>query len=391
MKLKLFLLLFLFFSYSVVAQQSRLSEDAEISILTVGPGTSLYDSFGHNAFRVKDKIFGTDLIYGYGEYDFEAHNFYLKFAQGQLNYKISRNSYKGFYNYYSHYDRQIREQILNLTSSEKQELYTFLQNNFKPENSRYLYDFFYDNCATKMRDIVEIISPNKVIFNAPQNFEPKTFRALIHEHVKRNSWGSFGIDIALGSVIDKEATAYEHMYLPKYIYTFFDTATLNSGEQLVKETKLLYQKKNDSPSGSFLTSPLMVLGLISIIILLVTYFDFKKNQLSKWLDIILFAFTGLTGILLLLLWFATDHTATANNYNLLWAFPFNIIIITQLFKTKVKGWFIKYIKFLIILLCLLSLHWMIGIQVYAIGLVPFLLALCVRYLYLIKYLNQSSN
>ena len=104
-----------------------------------------------------------------------------------------------------------------------------------------------------------------------------------------------------------------------------------------------------------------------------------------WLDISLFIITGCIGVFLLLLWFATDHNATAHNYNLLWAFALNIFMIGQLKRDQPKLWFMKYLKFLLIMLCLLVLHWTIGVQVFALTLIPLLIALTVRYVYLVNH------
>ena len=385
--MKLYLLLFsLFFTFNITfSQQLNLSEDAEVSVLTFGPGASLNDAFGHNAFRIKDENQRIDFVFGYGDYDFNAPNFYLKFAQGKLNYLLSKNRYQNIYNYYTSQNRTIKEQVLNLSTPEKQAIFNFLEDNYKPSNRRYLYDFFYDNCATKMRDVLLKTVDNNINFKSLKPIEKKTFRGLIHEHVNRNSWGSFGIDLALGSVIDNSATEFEYMYLPKYIFDSFEGATLSNGERLVKESKTVYKSTKNRQKSSFLTSPLFILGLLALVILVITYFDYKNHKRTKWLDIILFAVTGLIGVFMLLLWFATDHTATAFNYNLLWAFPLNILVTYQLFKTKVNVWFTKYLKFLVILLCLLTLHWLIGVQVYAIALIPLLLALGIRYLFLLNY------
>jgi hypothetical protein len=389
MKLKLCFFVFLFTIFSSFAQQFQLSPEAKLSVLTIGPGESLNDAFGHNAFRIKDESLGIDVAYGYGEYDFDAPNFYLKFAQGKLNYLISRHNFSDFYNHYVTYNRTISEQVLNLSSEEKQKLFNYLETNYKPENRRYLYDFFYDNCATRIRDVANTVTESTITFTPPENFKLKTFRALIHDHVGFNSWGSFGIDIALGSVIDQKATANEYMFLPKYIHTFFGNAKINQSKNLVKSSSTIFQQNETSTSSNFIISPLMIMGLLALGILFITYKDFKKNTRSKWLDLILFGATGLVGILLLFLWFATDHTATAQNYNVLWAVPLNVIVIAQLFKTRVKRWFKSYLKFLIIILCLLTLHWLIGVQVFAIALIPFLIALMIRYLYLLKYYNQN--
>jgi len=229
------------------------------------------------------------------------------------------------------------------------------------------------------------------MFNTPEGFQPKTFRKLIHEHVNRNSWGSLGIDVALGSVIDKEATPYEHMFLPKYIFEFFENATKNNHEKLVKESRTIYQKKENGESNNFLTSPLLILGILALLILGITYKDYKKKTYSKLVDVVVLVLTGFIGLMILLLWFATDHTATAQNYNLLWAFPLNLFVWAQVLKAQPKPWLRKYLKLLVIMLALLTLHWIMGVEIFAIGLVPLLIALTIRYIYLIYYFKVKLN
>lgn len=390
MKHHIKLILLLFFIVEITfAQNIQLSGEAEISVLTVGPGASLNDAFGHSAFRIKDLKSGIDTVYGYGEYDFDAPNFYLKFAQGKLNYLISETNYNRFYQVYVYYNRSIREQTLNLSQAEKQKLYNYLINNYKPENRPYLYEFFYDNCATKIKDVVNNASNNTITFNNPNDFQDATFRTLIQNELNKNSWGSLGIDLALGSVIDRKATPEDHMFLPKNIYTFFENATLgNTKKPLVKQSHVLYSKKDTPQANTFFTSPVFILSLIALFILYITYKDYKNSRRTKWLDITLFTLTGLIGVMILLLWFATDHSGTHQNYNLLWASALNILVIGQLLRKTPSTWFVKYIKLLIILLCLLTLHWIIGVQVYAIGLIPLLIALLIRYVFLVKHYNK---
>ncbi|RED48345.1 lipoprotein N-acyltransferase Lnb domain-containing protein [Seonamhaeicola aphaedonensis] len=386
-KLLLFLLTLSSFVYG---QQLTLSNTSEISVLTVGPGTSLNDAFGHSAFRIKDPNYGLDVVYGYGEYDFDAPNFYLKFAQGKLNYLMGKDSFSRFYQIYIYFNRTIKEQVLNLSQSEKQKLYDYLITNYKPENRAYLYEFFFDNCATKIKDVVKIATDTPIAFNSPEGFETKTFRNLIYDNVDKNTWGSLGIDVALGSVIDREATPEEHMFLPENIYKFFEVATKNDRSRLVKKNNVIFTKRPIKTSNSFFKSPLCILGIISFFILFLTYKDFKKNKRTIWLDVFLFSFTGIIGILILFLWFATDHTGTHHNYNLLWAFALNILMIGQLSKKTPQKWFTKYVKFLIIMLCLMTLHWIIGVQVFAIALIPLLIALGIRYLFLLKHYSDSQ-
>ena len=199
------------------------------------------------------------------------------------------------------------------------------------------------------------------------------------------------IDLALGSIIDRKASAIEHMFLPEYIYGFFGSAKFKQDktESLVKNEQVIYKKTGTYSSVNVLTSPLFILGIISVLILYITFKDYKGNERSKWLDICIFFITGLIGIIILLLWFATDHGATAQNYNLLWAFAINLFMTLQVKRTTASRWFKKYIKFLIIMICLLILHWIIGIQRFGFALIPLLTALFIRYIYLIKFYQKQ--
>lgn len=373
-----------FFSFSQVPQ---LTENTEISIITIGSGSLLNDSFGHNGFRVKNEYL--DAIYDFGRYNFKEPNFYLKFTQGKLNYSMGASYSKDVFKAYKAQNRTIKEQVLNLSYLQKEAFLNYLANNLKPENRAYLYDFFYDNCATKIRDINDTVLNNAIQYNNPEVYKNETFRTLIQNKLYWNSWGSFGIDIALGSVIDRKATAKEYMFLPEHIFNFFDAATFkNTKKQLVKETNIINSQNGAFNKGNVITSPIVILSLISIFIIYITYNDNKKGKQSKWLDVVIFTITGLIGVVILLLWFATDHTATAHNYNLLWACPISLIAIFQVIKSKPKRWFYGYLKLLVIMLCLLTLHWCIGVQSFAATLIPLLIALVIRYVYLIKSLPK---
>jgi hypothetical protein len=369
-----------------------LSENAEISVITIGPGSSLNDAFGHSAFRIKDTKKGLDLVFNYGVYDFEAPNFILKFTQGKLDYLIGLNRFDNFYNAYTAQNRSITSQILNLSSTEKQQLFNYLINNYKPENRRYLYDFLFNNCATKIKEVTNLATQNPIDFNIPKDYSEATFRTLIQNNLNKNSWGSLGIDIALGSVIDRYATPEQHMFLPKNIHSFFDIATIqNSNTPLVKTRKTLFKASAKNKTSSFIFSPLFLFGILGLVIVFITYNDFKTGKRTKTLDFILFGVTGLAGVVIMLLWFATDHQTTKNNYNLLWANPLNLILLFQILKTTLPNWVNKFLKFLIILLCLLVFHWVTGVQVFAIALIPLLIALFIRYIFLITHSNTKRT
>jgi len=369
--------------------QLQLTEASEISVLSIGPGYLLNDSFGHSAIRVKDPLYNFDVVYDYGRYDFEAEGFYLDFSQGKLNYMIGRTEFEDFLSFYEYQNRRVQEQQLNLSTKQKTAFYYFLTENIKPKNQSYPYDFFYNNCATKITDAIESILEDQITYLPPSTFEQDTFRNLIRSDLNQNSWGSLGIDVALGSKIDQLASVKEHLFLPKNLYLLLENAQIGSTDlKIVKKSKILTSSSFVKTFEGF-GSPLAILSLIAFAILFVTFRDHKKNKRSKWLDVSLFAFTGIIGLALLLLWFATDHTATSYNYNLLWAFATNLFFIPYILKTRLNNRGIKYIVFLVILLALMMLHWITGVQSFAIGLIPLLIAICVRYLFLIRHFNKA--
>jgi len=389
-----FLLLVLLFTNWAQAQYFTLTEDAEISIITIGPGAELYDKFGHSAFRIHDESQGIDFAYNYGVYDFDTPNFYTKFAQGKLLYKVIGTYYQPFFESYVAQNRWVKEQTLNLTYSEKQAIFDFLQNNAKPENMNYKYDFFFDNCATKIRDVLITVLGEKLQYNGDYITEENTFRELIQKNLKSNTWGSLGIDLGLGAVIDRKASPMEYQFLPEYVSESAAHATLtrnNTKEELVKNTAILYEAKQKDEARNFFLSPIFIFSVLGLFIIFITWKDLSNNTRSKYLDSVIFAVTSLIGIFLCLLWFATDHTATANNYNLLWAFPVSIIFIGLIAKKQPKHWLRKYVFFLIVMLLLLAIHWITGVQVFAIGILPLLVALAIRYIFLVFYLKRHQN
>lgn len=388
------LLLFIFSTVTAKAQYIPLSENSEVSILTIGPGSDLNDAFGHNGFRIHDEINKVDIVYDYGRYDFNTPNFYLKFARGKLLYEIGFANFEPFLNYYKSHNRWVKEQTLNLSYSEKQALFSFLQQNAKPENKKYKYDFFYDNCATRIRDVLIDVLGDKLEYKEDHINEGYTFRQLIQKNVKANSWGSLGMDIAIGAVVDQKAKPIEYQFLPEYINKGAQNAIIKRGsteEPLVVQSLSLFNAEKREDTNNFFGSPLFVFGCLGLLIVFLTYKDFKNNSRSRITDAVIFFCTGIIGFLLLLLWFATDHTATANNYNLLWAIPLSLLFFGSIFRKEPKNWLKKYVFFLLLLFTLLAIHWITGVQEFAIGMLPLFVALLIRYVYLWYFLNKKEK
>ncbi|GGW33572.1 lipoprotein N-acyltransferase Lnb domain-containing protein [Arenibacter certesii] len=389
MWLKYQIILF-FFSISIFcgAQQGQLSASAQISVLTCGAGDDLYTTFGHSAFRVQDPVQGLDVVYNYGTFDFNPPMFYVDFAKGNLYYSLSKQETPYFLYAYELENRWVKEQHLNLDQKEINSLYQFLETNHLPENRDYKYDFFYNNCATKIGDVLEESLGTKLHFK-DQLEEKYTFRELLHQKLTLNSWSSFGIDLALGSVIDKTASSKEHMFLPDYVMKQLGNTSLDL-QNLVSKEQMILNRKESNTGSNFLTTPLFWILAFSVFVISITYLDFKNKKRSRILDFGLFILTGLAGILLLFLWFFTDHTATVDNFNILWVFPLNTFIaFIVLKKNGEASWLPKYMLLLLGLLVLTTIFWILNIQSFSPLIVPLLILLGIRYLFLWNYFQQS--
>ncbi|WP_405381412.1 DUF4105 domain-containing protein [Maribacter sp. LLG6340-A2] len=374
------------------SQEVQLSPVSKISLLTVGTGEDLAAKFGHSAIRLQDPSIGIDEVYGYGTYDFEDPNFYLNFTRGKLAYTISRIPYSYFKRSYRQEKRWVKEQVLNLNLEQRNKIIGFLEHNLLPENKRYKYDFLFDNCATRIPMVFEKTLGNELNFDFNYLEEQLTFRELIRLKLNPNTWSNFGIDLALGSVIDRQATPYEHLFLPIYVYEQMKHTRLNGEPFVKKETVLLNIPEQKDPS-ILLLSPAFWLGILLVVVTLITYKDYKRGTRTKWLDFFLFALTGLSGILITFLWFGTDHLATKMNFNALWAFAPNAIVAVYLLKNKIPKWIKTYLIIILILLLASVLIWVFKIQVFSILMILVLTTLFIRYLFLFAFFRsvQETN
>jgi hypothetical protein len=338
---KLFPALLFFVSQLSLAQTD--SCNIRISLLTCTPGEELYSTFGHSAIRVVDKVTNNDLIFNYGTFDFYDPNFYKKFIKGKLLYFVSVDSLPAFLSEYEYNKRGVTEQVLNLSCNEKQNMLAALYENAKEENKYYRYDFNYDNCTTRLRDMVEKISGKPL---QSKNILPRnkaTFRSLIHDYLNKGGqhWSKLGIDILLGAPLDKRINNREAMFLPEYLLMAFDSSALND-KNLVTEKKIILPAFEITKTKPFLT-PFVV---FSIFFLVIAALSFLKqglwNKFFSVFDFFFFLLLGLIGALLLFMWFGTDHAMCKNNFNLLWALPVHLPVVFMLFSKK--EWVRKYFK-----------------------------------------------
>ncbi|MFD2514037.1 DUF4105 domain-containing protein [Pontibacter locisalis] len=388
LKTLLFLLAFCFYALQGQAQFEgyQLSPDAKISLITCSSGNDLYAVFGHSAVRVQDPASGMDIIFNYGTFDFNEPNFYLKFAQGKLRYKLSAAHFSDFLYSYTMDNRSVYEQVLNLTPEQRQKYWGFLTHNFLPENRFYLYDFFFDNCATRIRDGLEATFPdNQIAFQLDEFDRDYTFRNLIDLYLPPQPWGDFGIDLALGAVIDQEATPYQYMFLPDYLSKGFANATIMQNGHMVPLTGLpqavFLQDTSRLPETPLFT-PLLLCWVILVLVTAITVFDFMRRRRSRALDFTLFLITGFLGVVFLLLWFATDHQATANNFNLLWGIPTHLIVAIYIAKkVALPKWLEVYLLLTAAISALLVIGWPWWPQQFHMAFLPIVLAIGMRAAY----------
>ncbi len=373
------------FGYS----QPKLSSKSTISILTVGTADELYAKFGHSAIRVKDPNLGIDVVYNYGHFDFNTPNFYYKFTCGKLLYELSRGSFSRFMYSYEVENRWVKEQKLNLTTEEKNSFLAFLENNYKPDNRYYKYDFLFDNCSTRIPEALKTVLGDKLTFDYSHLTKKYTFRELLHQNLEVNSWSNFGIDLALGSIIDREATPWEHLFLPIYVYKQLPHTKVN-GKDIITSDKTLLDVTPKKTQNNFFLSPIYILSLFLIVVAYITYKDYKNHTRSKWLDFILLFVTGIAGLLIVFLWLGTDHKATANNFNFLWTFPLNIVLAFFILKDNLPKWATTYLYALIGFLVLAMLIWIFKVQDFSILILPIVILLAIRYSFLI-YKQRSAR
>ncbi len=372
-------------SWHAQAQLPRfLSDSAAISVMTLGPSQDeLYTAFGHSAIRVTDYRTGFDLVFNYGVFSFNQPNFYLNFARGKLLYKLGVSRYDQFKAAYIAENRFIVEQQLNFTPQEEQKFYDFLQNNAKPENRDYYYNYVYDNCATKIRDVLEQVFPGQITFNYPYVKEDLSFRDLMDLYLGQQPWGDLGIDLGLGLGIDKTASGYEYMFLPDYVEKAMDKATFRRGDsevRLVANTDVVFVPAEMQTNHASWLTPTVLFALIFFAIGFITHREWKVGRRSKTLDFVIFFVPGLVGILLLLLWFGTDHISQYN-FNLLWAFPVHALVAFMSFSRSSLSWLKVYLLATSIVIVLLVVLWGWLPQQMNLALVPVMLIILLRSTY----------
>ncbi len=321
MSLRNIAILFFVLGYSgLIAQKD--SSRLHLSVLTCGAGSDLYALFGHSAIRIRDKDRDIDVVYNYGTFDFNTPGFGVKFLRGQLDYALSRTTMDGFMREYLRDKRWVKEQVLALSDEQEIQLLRALEENLKASNRYYKYDFFFDNCVTRIRDILELNLGS--IQYSPEFDVELTFRQLLYTHTDRHPWTKFGMDLILGVRTDAIAGRRGQMFLPDYFYDYLQEATYEDGDLIETKRTLIAFPGVVEKEGFWTPQHFFMVLLILEIIVFFLFFVSGDEKFMMGLDIAWFGTLSLAFIVMLFMWIGTDHTVCSNNYNLLWTVPWSI-------------------------------------------------------------------
>lgn len=347
-------LLFIFLSlFCNKGSAITLTSDAEISILTCSPGDQLYSLFGHTGIRVKDSRQNIDVVFNYGTFDFATTGFYWKYAQGLLPYQLSISSHPGFLYNYQQDNRSVYAQVLRLDSLEKQHLVDLLLENYQPQNRSYLYNFLFDNCTTRSRDILQKSLNAPIVWHLADT--GKNFWNLLDEYLKTAPWVQWGIHTILGQPGNCQATVFETMFLPDYFMYGLDSATYN-GRLLVNPTETLYEAPKIKTVYPWYQKPFFIF-CIGVLLIILCIQMFHSYCLLSIFTGISFLFTGLLGVLICFLGFFTEHPMTAPNWNILWANPVNLLALFFIWRKHPSKFLGGYFTFYLITLFIALIAW----------------------------------
>ena len=358
--------MFLLAATPLNAQQDSLRMDSvEISLLTCQPHDEIYSLYGHTAIRYHDlRKGGLDIAFNYGVFDYRKPLFALRFVFGLTDYELGAYPFRLFLEEYRRFGSMVTEQVLNLTAEEKMALQQALAVNMQNENRIYRYNYFYSNCTTKARDIIEQSIQGKVSYEKREGYSP-SHREMIHEMTQNNPWSAFGNDLLLGILADQPTDQRQQEFLPYHLMYDFDHASIY---QDGKFRPLVKERRQPLPAGvqlvksGFPLSPLAC-GIILVALALGLFFLQVRNKcIYRWWDALLMVTVGTFGIIIFLMLFSQHPTVSLNLQILLlnplpWFFLWKVVR-----RRPTRYWSITAILCVLFLIGGLFQHYAEGIQ-----------------------------
>jgi hypothetical protein len=343
--------------------KSQTYDRLKVSLLTIEPRPGeVYTVYGHTALRLSDPSRQMDAVLNWGTFDFQTSNFLYRFLKGETDYCLSMSAYGIFYYSYSRINATVVEQVLDIPDEEKGALIEALTENLLPQNLEYRYNFLFDNCTTRPRDIIEKFCGGKLIY--PEQTEQTTFRDLIHSCTHPYPWMTFGIDLLIGNGADSLINVRQELFLPGKLMEALNHsfALREDGEEhpLVVSSEVIIQSTgNESPQLRFWDSPLIAGFLVFFVYLFLTVWGGLKKRRFRGFFAPLFFIAGLAGCLVAFITLFSYHPCTSPNWNLLWLHPFHLIAFAGYFFKKsfrFISWY--HIVNLVLLSCLFfGWHW----------------------------------
>ena len=333
---QIFLLLLVFsFATTAIGQILPLSKNTEVSILTCGTGSEIYSLFGHTAIRIKDTENQIDEVYNYGTFDFSTPNFYLKFVKGDLQYLETSCTFEEFFQEYLYEKRSVEEQVLNISTKQKQALFDYLNASLQSEERFYTYKFIDKNCTTMVINVLNKIIGKEVIVKNTK--EDKTYRTILFPYFDGHFFEQLGTSIIFGTKVDSKG---EQLFLPSELQESIKTLSYNNKPFCKENRKILEFNPEEAPfswwNNYYAFSLLFILLIIA-----------NKNILYKTYFVVL----GMLGLFFIFAGFYSLHKELANNYNILLFNPIVFLVVYFQIKNNRKG--ILYTSLLSIL-CLIA-------------------------------------
>jgi len=350
-------------------------DSVEVSLLTCQPHEEIYSLYGHTALRYHDLKRNEDWAFNYGIFNFHAPHFVLRFVFGLTDYELGVIPTDIFKQEYRRFGSQVTEQVLNLTNEEKHAIHKALYENYRPENRVYRYNYFYDNCTTRARDMVERNINGQVRYQDNPDYEP-TYREMVRECTMAHPWATWGNDFLLGIKADLKTDQRQQEFLPNNLLHDFARAQIIRTDgryvPLVKETRQIVPSGVQIVEQDFPLTPTECAIILLIISLLVFAYEWKKRRTVKWWDILLMTMQGLMGLVLFVMIFS-QHPTTSINLQILLFNPLPLFYIYNMYRRKKTHYWN-------LLVCMVLLFYIGGIwQDYAEGLEIVALCLLIRY------------
>ena len=310
------LTLILVSSAPVAAQEDIPPMDSvEFSLLTCQPHDEVYSLYGHTAIRYHElRPGGLDWAFNYGVFDFKKPHFVARFVFGLTDYELGAYPYKYFVKEYRRFGSMVTEQVLNLTDEEKMALHDALAINLRPENKIYRYNYFYNNCTTKARDIIESCINGKVEYAERKDYTP-SYRDMVHSMTRNNPWSRFGNDLLLGIKADWKTDLRQQEFLPGNLLYDFDHAQIYSNgnyRPLIKERRIAVPAGVQIIESGFPLTPLACAAILLAVGIVIFFVEWRKKRVFVLWDVLLMITTGTIGIVLTLMLFSQHPTVSLN-------------------------------------------------------------------------------